>query len=106
MLWMFRTAFIPLVDYVKTKEYLHKALKLVTPGEGSRYQNVRILLRSLVDYVKAKEYLALAIEIEIGGKNCERSCYVNLGIASIPLAKLLGANSVNGVKKQFRLQSR
>lgn len=44
MLWMFRTAFIPVVDYVKTKEYLHKALKLVTPGEGPRYQNVRILL--------------------------------------------------------------
>lgn len=57
------------------------------------------MLWFFVDYVKVKEYLVFVIEIEIGGKNCERLCYVNLGIVFIFIVKLLGVNLVNGVKR-------
>lgn len=57
------------------------------------------MLWFFVDYVKVKEYLVFVIEIEIGGKNWGRLCYVNLGIVFIFFVKLLGVNLVNGVKR-------
>ena len=78
--------FISLVDYVKTIEYLEKALAIAIEigdrqGEGSCYGNLATVFKSLGYYVKANECIqkSLAIAIEIGDRKGEVSSYLSLG---------------------------
>ena len=91
--------FISLVDYVKTIEYLEKALAIAIEigdrqGEGRCYGNLGSVSSYFGDYVKANEYLekALAIAIEIGDRQGEGSRYGNLGTVSSSLGDYVKAN--------------
>ena len=72
--------------YVKTEEYLQKALQIKREigdkhGESTCYVNLGNVFRYLGQYVKADEHLQKALQIkrEIGDKRGESTCYVNLG---------------------------
>ena len=76
--------FQSLGQYDKAKEYLQKALVILTEtgdreAVGSCYENLGTVFQSLELYDKEYYQKALVISTEIGDRGGEGSCYGNLG---------------------------